>query len=559
MTRAVIESVINEFLDSKRPEVLAISGKWGVGKTYALQEMVKAYKGENALAWYSYVSAFGAKSIGDLRSMILVKTRPFPVKKGRVGDAVEEAEALFKKGRGGAIYNAIMGLLEKVPYGGKHVTVLLETVATSLIRKTIVCIDDIERLGSGITMDELMGLVAELKVESQCKVILLFNEEQLGDRAEQYVKASEKVVDKKLAFVTTYGEATDLGLPADTPLRYYVIPCIRKLNISNIRTIQKIANGLRIVHGEIGNRSDSVNQQAATAVAVFAGALYEGGTGFPSPEQVTRYNWHSAAVGVGKDNIDQSWRDKLHACGFTACDEFDTEVLSVLKNGYAHGSELARHARALDEVVDRAKLERIFDEAWNKFHNRIDGTAEDLVLDFVSAVEVAARVISPRNLNSTVKLLRELGFSAEADQVIDKYVELNAGHTGLFRIDASHISRDVDDEKLRQRFAEVIADAEGPLDLATAARLLVEDRNWDDRTVATLANASADDFVALFKESQGEGLHTLIKCLYSAAHYRGPATLPIAVRVTAALDEIAKTSTLNEIRVKRLRNLERNA
>ena len=42
MTRAVIESVVNEFLDSKEPEVLAISGKWGVGKTYALQAMVRA-------------------------------------------------------------------------------------------------------------------------------------------------------------------------------------------------------------------------------------------------------------------------------------------------------------------------------------------------------------------------------------------------------------------------------------------------------------------------------------------------------------------------------------
>jgi hypothetical protein len=280
MTRAVIKSVVEEFLDSKKPEVLAISGKWGVGKTYALQEMVRAYEGGNSLAWYSYISAFGAKSIGDLRSMILVKTRPFPVKKGRVGDAVEEAEALFAKGRGGAIYKAAMAFLEKVPYGGKQVTVLLETVATSLIRRTVVCIDDIERLGSGITMDELMGLVSELKVESQCKVILLFNEEQLGERAKQYEQASEKVVDKKLAFMTTASEAVDFGLPSDTPLRECVIPCVEKLGISNIRTVQKIANGLQTVHRVIPNCSDAVNQQAAIAVAVFAGALYEGGIGF---------------------------------------------------------------------------------------------------------------------------------------------------------------------------------------------------------------------------------------------------------------------------------------
>lgn len=553
MTRAVIESVINEFLESKKPEVLAITGQWGVGKTYTLQKMVRAYEGTNSLAWYSYISAFGARSIGDLRSMILVKTRPFPVKRGRVDEAIEDAEALFAKGRGGAIYKAITALLEKVPYGGKHVTVLLETVATSLIRKTIVCIDDLERLGSGITMDELMGLVSELKFESQCKIILLFNEEQLRERAKQYEQASEKVVDKKLAFMTTASEAVDLGLPADTPLREYVVPCVEELGISNIRTVQRIANGLRTIHSVIPNCSDAVNRQAAIAVAVFAGALYEAGIGFPSPEQVVTYNWYSNAMGVSKDTIEQSWREKLHACGFLACDEFDTEVLSVLRNGYAHGSELAKYAQELDEVADRARLDGIFTEAWNTFHDRIDGTAEDLMRGLVSAVEVAATVISPLNLNSTVKLLRELGFSAEADYMIEKYVELNAGRTGLFKIDDSPWNEGIDDETLKRRFAEVVTEEDGPPELATAAAVLLEGKHWDDRMQATLLNASAEDFVALFKENQGETMRKLIDSLYRAAHFRGAETAPIAATVTDALGKIAAESKLNEMRAKRLR------
>ena len=553
MTRAVIKSVVEEFLDSKKPEVLAISGKWGVGKTYALQEMVRAYEGGNSLAWYSYISAFGAKSIGDLRSMILVKTRPFPVKKGRVGDAVEEAEALFAKGRGGAIYKAAMAFLEKVPYGGKQVTVLLETVATSLIRRTVVCIDDIERLGSGITMDELMGLVSELKVESQCKVILLFNEEQLGERAKQYEQAGEKVVDKKLAFMTTASEAVDFGLPSDTPLREYVIPCVEKLGISNIRTVQKIANGLQTVHRVIPNCSDALNQQAAIAVAVFAGALYEGGIGFPNPEQVVIYNWYSNAMGVGKDTIEESWREKLQACGFLACDKFDTEVLSVLRNGFAHGSELARYAQELDEVADRGRLDGIFTEAWNMFHDRIDGTAEELMLKFVSAVEVAATVISPLNLNSTVKLLRELGFSSEADELIEKYVQLNAGRTGVFKIDDSPWSNDIDDEALKQRFARVMTEEEGPLDLATAAAILVREQGWDERMEAVLLNASPDDYVALIKDNQGEAMRPLIDMLYRSANFRGHETAPIGAAVSAALDKIATESKLNELRAKRWR------
>ncbi|MGF6479469.1 P-loop NTPase fold protein [Paraburkholderia sp. JPY419] len=553
MTRAVIEGVINEFLDSTKPEVLAISGKWGVGKTFALQSLVQSYAGSESLKRYSYVSAFGAKSIGDLRSMILIKTRRFPVHRDKLGKVVDGTEHVLAKGRGHAIWKTITTLSEKIPYGGKQVTVLLETIAVSLISKTVICIDDIERLGSGIAMDELMGLVSELKVESQCKVILLFNEAQLGDRAKQYEKASEKVVDKKLAFVTTASEAVELGLPVGTPLRDFAIPCVETLGINNIRTVQKIANGLRTVQNVIPNCTDAVKQQAAIAVAVFAGTLYEQGIGFPTAEQVISYNWYSIAMGVGKDTIEETWREKLHGCGFLACDEFDMEVLCILKNGYAHGSELAKQAQALDAVADRARLDDVFTEAWKIFHDRIDGTAEDLMHAFVNAVEVAATVISPLNLNSTVKLLRELGFNNEADAVIDKYVELNAGRPGLFRIDDSPWSRDVDDETLKRRFAEELTVEEGALDLASAAMLLIEEKGWNDRMEESLLKASPDDLSALFREHQGDTLRVLIDHLYRAAHMRGAETQPIAGTVTAALDQISKESKLNEIRVRRWR------
>ncbi|MFM0224141.1 P-loop NTPase fold protein [Paraburkholderia dipogonis] len=553
MTRAVIESVINDFLDSTKPEVLAISGKWGVGKTFALQSLVQSYAGNTSLARYSYVSAFGAKSIGDLRSMILIKTRRFPVHRDKLGKVVEGTEHVLGKGRGDAIWKMISALSEKIPYGGKQVTVLLETVAVSLISKTIICIDDVERLGKGIEMDELMGLVSELKIESRCKIIVLFNEEQLGERSKQYEQASEKVVDKKLAFITTAAEAGDIGLPIDTPLREYVLPCVVKLGICNIRTVQKIANALRTVKAVIPNCSDAVDQQAAIAVAVFAGALYEGGIGFPNPEKVISYNWYSTVMGVGKDAIEEEWREKLHAVGFLACDEFDTEVFSVLRNGYAHGSDLAKHAQALDDVRDRANLEAVFGDAWKVFHDRIDGTAEELLRRFVSAIEVAATVISPLNLNSTVKLVRELGYNAEADEMIEKYIDLNAHRSEVFKIDESPWSRDVDDETLKKRFAEVVTEEEGPLDLATAAIQLTEEKGWNDRMESSFLNASPDDFVALFKDRQGDTLRGLIDHLYRAAHMRGNDTEAIAGTVTAALDKIAKESKLNDIRVKRWR------
>jgi hypothetical protein len=460
---------------------------------------------------------------------------------------------LFGRGRGQAIRNAINAISEKIPYGGKQVTVLLETVAASLISKTIICIDDVERLGSGIEMGELMGLVSELKVEAECKIILMFNEEQLGSRAQQYEQASEKVVDKRLTFTTTAAEAVDLGLPAGTPMREHVATAIEALGISNIRTVQKIANGAHVVNEIIGGCSTAVQKQAAIAIVVFAGALYEGGIGFPKPEQVIRYNWFSTAMGVGVDEISEEWRDKLHACGFLSCDEFDTEILLVMKHGYAHGSELATHAQSLDEVADRARLDAVFTDAWNVFHDRIDGTAEELMHRFVSAVDEAATAISPLNLNSTVKLLRDLGFGAQADEVIESYIAANSARSGVFRIDDTPWGKDIDDERLRKRFAEALTEEEGPMDLSDAAALVLEGNGWSDRMEAALTNASPDDYAALIRSNQGDAMRTLIDALYRAASVRGEKTSPIATSVTAVLDGIAQESQLNAVRVRRWR------
>ena len=71
-TTAVVQAEIARFLQSKEPEVIAISGDWGVGKTYtwnaSLAEVRR--KNSNGLGRYSYVSLFGISSLDSLKLAI---------------------------------------------------------------------------------------------------------------------------------------------------------------------------------------------------------------------------------------------------------------------------------------------------------------------------------------------------------------------------------------------------------------------------------------------------------------------------------------------------------
>ena len=60
MSIQLIENEIRRFLSTSEPEVICISGHWGVGKTFAWNRFLKDAKAKNeiALARYSYVSLF---------------------------------------------------------------------------------------------------------------------------------------------------------------------------------------------------------------------------------------------------------------------------------------------------------------------------------------------------------------------------------------------------------------------------------------------------------------------------------------------------------------------
>jgi len=66
------------------------------------------------------------------------------------------------------------------------------------VRNQIVCIDDLERVGDGLSIKDVLGLVSFLKDQRKCKIVLLLNNEELQDRAATDFKSQlEKVIDVK--------------------------------------------------------------------------------------------------------------------------------------------------------------------------------------------------------------------------------------------------------------------------------------------------------------------------------------------------------------------------
>ena len=72
MSASLVEKEIERFLASPEPEVLCLRGKWGVGKTYSWEQILRRARDKGAIALnsYAYVSLFGRDSLAQLKYAI---------------------------------------------------------------------------------------------------------------------------------------------------------------------------------------------------------------------------------------------------------------------------------------------------------------------------------------------------------------------------------------------------------------------------------------------------------------------------------------------------------
>ena len=147
MTSAeAVKNEIERFLRSPEPEVLCITGAWGVGKTYTWQTVLDRVRAKRAtgLSRYSYVSLFGISSLAGMKTAIF-ENRDFLLPEGSTGleRFLSGGNSIVKGGK--QLVGAAAAL--PIPYLGGALS-KAQPLLFSAIRNQIVCVDDLERRGA---------------------------------------------------------------------------------------------------------------------------------------------------------------------------------------------------------------------------------------------------------------------------------------------------------------------------------------------------------------------------------------------------------------------------
>ena len=176
MSIDLVKKAMSRFLADATPEVLCIKGRWGTGKTYTWQQAVSTASASQAIALkrYSSISLFGLKNSSDIIQTIYANTVDLTDKKALpqvlgglpIQKIIAKAKALTAFGADHANIPYVAAL------GG-----VARAIIAQFVNETLVCIDDFERKSDHVSVNEVMGTIAQLRDLRKCKVVLILNED----------------------------------------------------------------------------------------------------------------------------------------------------------------------------------------------------------------------------------------------------------------------------------------------------------------------------------------------------------------------------------------------
>ena len=219
-----IKTIIGNINDLPYKTIL-FDGTWGVGKSYAVNE---ALAGNPDVC---KISMFGMTDARQIYHEVLFQLALKNNVGGKIGEIanniIEGAAKVWDKV--GQARDVVQNIANE-----RELFLLLSKEFTFL---HIVVIDDLERMNSNMNLEEIFGIIEELKQCNYVKVILVANTVEMSkDKKEIFDKYSEKVIERTYA-ITERAESVEwskLHIHAQ-----FIEKFLNLHKVENLRTLEK--------------------------------------------------------------------------------------------------------------------------------------------------------------------------------------------------------------------------------------------------------------------------------------------------------------------------------
>jgi len=500
MTLKSTKTHLIQLLDDTDNSVIALSGKWGTGKSYLWRE-VKAESKDEKVNSALYVSLFGLSSMDQIKYKIVQSAIP----------SIGEHPSWWENARKG--WSAASKILESVHKGFSALNEIALLAVPSILKDKVIVLDDIERKHDKLSVDEVMGFIDEFTQQHNARIILILNSDQLADRS-IWDKLREKVIDQEVMLNTSPEEAFEIAVRI-VPSAYAspIKDTLETCGITNIRIICKV---IRSVNRILGNREDlsgDVLGRVIPSTVLLSAIHYKGIEDGPDFEFVLKVgNPEASKVWEKKDEeLDEDgkrrakWRLQLHELDINACDEYEQLVVDFLKSGMFDVADVAkiieRYSSEADMMKARSQASLLREHII--FHHKL--TEPELIAE-AQVLAKKSHLLDAYAVTSLSELVSELaGGGAIADTMINNWIEIFRARDNQ-NFEFENFFNHPIHPCIQDEFDKVTADLESTTTIYDACKHIGQHGGWGSKQERVMKSASVQEFEATIMSLDGDDL-----------------------------------------------------
>jgi hypothetical protein len=558
-----IEPTLKYLLTRPDPFICLVKGQWGVGKTYFIKKFIRESRAAIAKSNFAYVSLFGVSNIEELVQAIFVNSISTKTLDTTLSDALSSDEALTTRAK--YLFDRVKPLLARaggLPIFGVNAMrgFTVGTMAHFFNRNSLIVIDDLERHSAGLPVRDILGVITQLKEERGCQIIIVMNEDALSkDSDAPYFETKEKVIDRELTFEPTVDEAIAIGLTEYQGKNSLAAEGCRKLQIANIRTIQKIDATLRQLREVLDQIKvkvpETLDQQLQSTGVLAVWAYWEQVIDIDALEKLELGDTDSVLMDSREklpEKLQEMYR-LLREYGYGYSDDTDKMITRFVKTGVIEPDEMRLRVQANDAAVAKRKRDEEIEHAWNFYTKTLKRNEDEVVKALYETHLAGIEDAQIGSLAQAVWLLRQLGHEAEADDLTDRYLNRREP---IARYGDYPFREMVIDEKFLESWREATdREVVDERDIDTTIRSYCGEKSSTMDDIKRLSQFTTDEYHRWFTTTDHPSVSTVAKAL-ARLQYRLPTleaeTARVEAAVRAALERIVGESRINTLRLRSL-------
>ena len=495
-----------ELLGDAENKVIALSGKWGTGKTHLWEEVMKESKDETVNGAL-YVSLFGLSGIDQVKRKLIESIAPGAEAHPKIWEAAKQAlssglKALADFHKGFAALSDLNLLL----------------LAPVMLRGKVIVIDDIERKHQNLGIDEILGFIDEYTQRHKARFVLVLNSDQLAKR-EVWDTLREKVIDQELKLLTTPEEAFSIAVglfpsrQAESIKRASVV-----CGLTNIRIIGKVIKAANRILGD-RELEDALLANVVPSIVLFAAIHYKGleeGPDFQFALTIgSPSDWGDLVKDESKEPTEEEkrrakWRLLMNELGIYGCDEFEAMVVEFLESGLFDSSKLTpiinRYIAEKQNVEAREKANQfMLALLWDHRLNNAQ------LLNMASELPVIAGLLDPYVCTDLEIALADIpGGAAIGQAIVDGWIAAFKVRKHEQVNDENPFNRALH-KAIAAEFAAVNAQAQARTTVLDACMYVIENSGWGTMQEVAMKGASAADFESAIRNMEIDKLRRFMR------------------------------------------------